>query len=751
VLYQGYKKQIVEQSSVVSEKFINQAEYYSMYTLGWAKSYIYQLYLDDQVYNLMFDSNENLELTNSRYLKIKQAASMIPSIQSIYVYNRNTKTIYSSDGNTSNYSLFYDAEIINYIKDTNESLSARFIPRQINVPVNGKEYRKNVLTILLTNTKADIDGTPYGAVVLNLDANVVQAYFDNISQSDYNIMAISKKGEVILSSNRDMFLKNASSQNYINKVIAQSNSSGSFFSSIEGKPSIVTYKYSKELDLILVNVVRYESLMGSILVLMKSIVAAYIILFILGLVFSIFSSKKIYSPIANTLSSIRRYMDIYNDIENKFDLEEASRNEMEYVTKVIDGLMNKPISFAKLSEKDLKFIKEQLLKGILLNTTTDFESLKDRLKDAGYDTTDRNIVLVLYKFDSYNELIKKHSGEEFKALKNKICIEVAALSQKCFESEAVGMGEDEICLIIRTNDELNKELTNKIVKLIEETQQQMLLNLNISLSASIGRYIDKIEELTSAYKTAKDCINYRFKYGFRSILFNDKITLDICGDSKYDEDIEEAIFKAVKLGNVNEVEEELNNMFLIIGKMSYSDMIISTTQLGINSQKIINNIYYMGKENAYIDIKEFTNNLSKFETIQEVKMYFLDLYKNAIVQLKDKKASRKNDVIEAVKKYINQNYADQMLSLEVIANEMKLSANYLRVLFKDSEGKSISNYINEIRFEKAKELLETTELTAIEVSSRVGFANCNYFYTAFKKYYGVSPNQFRNSINNVSL
>jgi two-component system, response regulator YesN len=745
VLYQGYRKQIVEQSSVVSQKFIKQAEYYTGYTLGWAKSYIYQLYLDEQVYNLMFDSNSDPELVSSRYLKIKQAATMIPSVQSVYVYNRNTKMIYSSDGISSYYSLFYDSDIAEIIREANESLSTKFIPRQIIVPTNGKEYKKNVLTVVLSNTKADASGIPYGAIVLNLDANTIQAYFDNISEDDYNLMAINKKGQVILNSDRELFLQDVSKLNYIKKIITSDNKEGSFLSNIEGKPSIVTYRYNKELDLFLLNVVKYETLLGSISGMIRLLASTFIVLFLFGVAFSIFSSRKIYTPIAKTVSLVKKYLDINDGASLELSIEEDSSNEMEYVTKVIDTLMSKTISFAKLSDKDLYFIKSQLLKGLLLNTVTEFESFKDKLREVGFNTEGTNVVIVLFKLDCYKKLRKEKNEVEFKNLKNKMYIELSNVSQRYFEIEVTGVEEDEVCLIIRTKELANENLTNKILKLIEESQEAVFENLNISLSAAIGRYVNRIEDISTAYKAAQDCSNYRFKYGLKSVLFNERITADILNESKYSEALEESLFKALKLGNLNDIEIELNKIFSLIEKMSYSDMMISIAQLGINSQKVINNIYQMGKENAYIDLKEFTNNIDGFETIEEVKDYFLNRYKDVIIQLKDKKSSRRNDVIENVKKYIITNYSDHLLTLEVIASEMRFSPNYLRTLFKEVEGKSISNYINEVRFENAKELLETTELTAMEISLKIGFSNCNYFYTAFKKYYGVSPNQFRNS------
>lgn len=749
VLYEGYKQQMIDQSNTVSEKFINQGEYYTQYTLGWARSYIYQLYLDEQVYNLMFDSNDDSQLVSTRYLKIKQAATMIPSVQSVYVYNRNTKMIYSSDGNTSYYSLFYDSDIANIIRDTSESMSTKFIPRQITVPINGTEYKKNVLTIILSNTKADADGTPYGAIVLNLDADAVQAYFENISEKDYNLMAVNTKGQIVLSSNRGTFLQDVSRLDYVGIILKAENKTGSFLSNISGKPSIVTYRYSEELGLFLLNIVKYETFMGSIKGMLKILISTFIILFIFGVAFSVFSSKRIYTPIANTVSSVKRYLNVDNDLSTELGVDEESKNEMEYVTRVIERLMNEPISFGKLSDKDLSFIKKQLLKGLLLNTVTELEGFKEKLEEAGFRTEGENLIAIVYKIDYYKGLLKTKSSDEINVLKSSLCEELMVISKRYFEGEVIGMEENEICLIIKTRDKSEEAVSAKLITLIQESQSELLKNFSTSLSVAIGKRVSTPEKLAVSYKTAQDCSQYRFKYGQKSILFNEKITEGIINSAKYDEAIEESIFKAVKLGNIDDVKEDLEKLFNTIFKMSYSDIVISITKFGINSQKVINNIYQLGKENAYIDIRGFTNNISDYETIEEVKRYFFELFTNVINQQKEKKANRKNDVIENVKKYIRDNYTDPLLSLEVIANEMRFSTNYLRTLFKDVEGKSISNYINEIRFEKAKELIETTELTAIEISSKIGFSNCNYFYTAFKKHYGLSPNQYRNNVNNV--
>ena len=60
--------------------------------------------------------------------------------------------------------------------------------------------------------------------------------------------------------------------------------------------------------------------------------------------------------------------------------------------------------------------------------------------------------------------------------------------------------------------------------------------------------------------------------------------------------------------------------------------------------------------------------------------------------------------------------------------------------FKNELNQGITSYINDLRLEKSKALLE--EHSVKEVASLVGFEDANYFSRIFKKKYGVSPSAF---------
>lgn len=93
--------------------------------------------------------------------------------------------------------------------------------------------------------------------------------------------------------------------------------------------------------------------------------------------------------------------------------------------------------------------------------------------------------------------------------------------------------------------------------------------------------------------------------------------------------------------------------------------------------------------------------------------------------------------------HILMDYANQDLSLQTLSEKMHVNAVYLGRIFKKETGSSFNDYLNNVRIEKAKELLTTTNYKGNELYEKVGFSNYNYFYIVFKKITGVKPTEYR--------
>ena len=85
----------------------------------------------------------------------------------------------------------------------------------------------------------------------------------------------------------------------------------------------------------------------------------------------------------------------------------------------------------------------------------------------------------------------------------------------------------------------------------------------------------------------------------------------------------------------------------------------------------------------------------------------------------------------------------QDISLKHIADACACSESTVSHLFKEHTNQSVKKYINELRIKQSEKLLLTTDLPIGNIAQLCGFADSNYFSTAFKKSYGLSPAQFR--------
>ncbi|XID91759.1 helix-turn-helix domain-containing protein [Paenibacillaceae bacterium WGS1546] len=105
---------------------------------------------------------------------------------------------------------------------------------------------------------------------------------------------------------------------------------------------------------------------------------------------------------------------------------------------------------------------------------------------------------------------------------------------------------------------------------------------------------------------------------------------------------------------------------------------------------------------------------------------------------------RSGNVVALISEYISLHYAKD-LHLEMIADEIGLSPKYVSKLFKETTGSSITDTISRTRMEKAKQLLLETDLKIGEIAELTGIHSRTTFLRVFKKYEGISPMDYRNA------
>ncbi|WIV17399.1 helix-turn-helix domain-containing protein [Paenibacillus polygoni] len=99
-------------------------------------------------------------------------------------------------------------------------------------------------------------------------------------------------------------------------------------------------------------------------------------------------------------------------------------------------------------------------------------------------------------------------------------------------------------------------------------------------------------------------------------------------------------------------------------------------------------------------------------------------------------------VIDKVKEYVTESLG-QNITLKEISSTLHFNYSYLGQKFKYHENMTFNAYLLQQRMEKAKQLLEKTEMKVYEIANEVGYYEMDWFYKKFKLYTGVSANEYR--------
>ena len=115
---------------------------------------------------------------------------------------------------------------------------------------------------------------------------------------------------------------------------------------------------------------------------------------------------------------------------------------------------------------------------------------------------------------------------------------------------------------------------------------------------------------------------------------------------------------------------------------------------------------------------------------------------NTLLDILKKQSESKKIDINSIISYIQQNYNKDIYQ-EQLAEKFGTSASYLSRLIKKETSVSFSEYVNILRINEAKTLLETTDMTIKDVYETVGFNNRNTFIRTFKSIIGTTPSEFK--------
>ena len=675
------------------------------------KTFTLQLYFDSDISKLRNLSSLDYYEVNTAFNRLSMYGAIIPYLKSIYVYNNMMDKYYVSTpyGPTRLYSTdeFYDEALKGMI--TSAEGYRQLYPMKREIPMidshSNIEYIDGFTYIFSNQNVGNKLGE--GGVIVNLS----ESWMKNMvgrhdSEFQGNTYIVDTQGNVLIDSKSES--RPILADIYFTGILNSGEKYGYFVNDDLAEQSLIIYSRYEPLEWTIVRVIKLNSIMKEITQVRSKIVLISCIILLIGILIALFVVKRIYKP--------------------------------------IDLIMSKLSVFEKEKDKKVNAERRQIIKDFILGKTPLEEEIAPIMESLGVSENLMPNFLVAYiMIDNYALFKSAYDTKERELLKYAMLDKASGSIGAYFANEGVDLGDDHIVTIISVSNERQELYKEDLELLLIKIQDLISRELKISISVIISELGRDFEEIPQLYNQARKLSFDRFFYNHKCILYYTDEKKKKYSDYGYPIQLEKKLVDELFSGNLEKVWQLYNR--IVDDSLDYSYYTVRLTILHI-AFSIYSSLHIM-EENLGIsfefNFENFITNIERIECLVDINKYFESFFASISDVLKTKTDLKHKELSESVTKIVNDNYSDINLSIEYIADKMNMSSAYLGRLYSKTKSRSIVDFINQVRIEKAKELLISTKYKISEIPDIVGYSSIQHFYRTFKKAVGVTPNEYRNS------
>ncbi len=741
-IYVYVEKVVTQTVENMSQKTLSQISYSANYMHDSARNTAYTLFNDAKVIQYMYQEQIDYSDMVQGVSQLRTWSDTNSFIYSIYVYNEKLNVYLSTVGMdvAMPSDQFFDTGIRELMKQRAlESRSLMPIPRSTKLSINGviQENVVDVFTYIIYDLQS-VDNEIQGAVVLNIKAeylqNIIKSLLSKKKTDQGRLIIVDEKGEIVIGSDDQAKGASLAENGFIDKVLQSDSESGNFKAQVEGQDMRITYAKSDQLGWRFIELVPYQQIYAPLYKIKWMTMLVCSIMLILGILSAFLVSRQVSSPIRQLVGRVTHL--------TKSGEQARDRGELVFLSESFAETFHQN-KYLDLEVK--RHRKSEMLRNYLMyNGQPSLNSVSLSFLDYEVKlTTDEIYAMILLRIDHYSELIQTYSRGDQSLLRYGIhntAVEIMASYEKL---EVVDMEGEYLVILLNPTEASEEHYIDRVASLLKQLQSWSAQNLKLSITAAIGGYRDHITEINEEFLELQELIKYRFVYGYQSLI--NKSMLPNC-NSQFEastQALEDKIIAELAGGNLNLAIQSYDELILMLKQMTYNQIISAL----IHFIYVLNNRIMTLQNNSPakfdVDFQYFTREIINAETLDEVKNRFVLLFKQIDLGIELKSTGRGQLVINSVIQIIENRYMDPNLSLNVIAEEIKLSRVYLGKIFRDATGQSVADYINEVRIQQVIKQLEHSDSPLTEIMDKVGIENKSYFYTKFKNRMGVSVSDYR--------
>lgn len=271
-------------------------------------------------------------------------------------------------------------------------------------------------------------------------------------------------------------------------------------------------------------------------------------------------------------------------------------------------------------------------------------------------------------------------------------------------------------------------------------------HLRDDIYIGIGSVREVISGISISFQEAVRALDHRFFDEKRHVHYIGDMVFDGLVASHYPYDDEKSFIESIRLCKIVEARKHLNTILdalkddksvkaVELAKVHLKQLVYQMIQIVIELEGNTEDLFGDG------DVVE---KLEQFESINEYKRFLEETAEKLCNYIAKRRYLKYAAVIRKVLSFVEENYSDENLSLEKIAEHVAIHPNYLSQFFKKHKGESLSSYICRFRVQKAADLLLLPNYKKVyDIAIEAGFSDAHYFAICFKNLKGVTPSEYR--------
>lgn len=358
-----------------------------------------------------------------------------------------------------------------------------------------------------------------------------------------------------------------------------------------------------------------------------------------------------------------------------------------------------------------------------------------------------NNVLVIIDLDNFNVIEKQNANQTRKITEtfSEVIHQIAGEYKDVFP--VMIRGNQFVLLHSFGSSYSTLFVYNQIYRTIERIQLTLSRYLNMTACYAVSSLYVQIQKTHEVYLLTQKYLQNRIYKGKNKIFMADDVEVIETQFLTLTRDQEKLLTQSLREGNSELIERQLNQLFeqMIHQRISLKAIQMMVSEM-IRLCHLVANEHQMPLASLYQSEESPLQILSRYDTLEDIATWLVEVFTRLCTQIvREQPDQSYSETIQRAMTYIHKNYALD-ISLQDTADATGVSSSHLSRLFKEECDTNYIKYLNKLRVEQAKVLIEEGQVKLKNIVEEVGFRNYNYFFKVFKDYTQLTPQEYEQQI-----